>query len=258
MVQQPPITVTNGYLHADARSVLSHAPCLEDKSMSAIATAHERNINTLINQHAITGNHPEILTDIFRDDSNIVVWQRQLADALSAAVEHTLTNNNSLLTALTVTPQDAYASIHTALGATSASAPLAADMAQLVDMFCCLFDIERAGLRLTAIDRAMCPRFHVDHVPCRLVTTYQGVATEWLAEDSVDRSKLGLGSRGKADAESGIYRRADNIQRLQQGDVALLKGELWPGNAGAGLVHRSPSLSPGERRLFLSLDFVTY
>ncbi|MNJ05207.1 hypothetical protein D3C73_1663800 [compost metagenome] len=46
----------------------------------------------------------------------------------------------------------------------------------------------------------------------------------------------------------------DNIQRLQAGDVAVLKGEKWQGNEGAGLVHRSPS--GHQRRLLLSLDWL--
>jgi hypothetical protein len=48
----------------------------------------------------------------------------------------------------------------------------------------------------------------------------------------------------------------DNIQRLQAGEVAILKGEKWLGNEGAGLVHRSPMTAPGERRLLLSLDWL--
>ncbi len=46
----------------------------------------------------------------------------------------------------------------------------------------------------------------------------------------------------------------DNVQYLQAGDVAVLKGEKWQGNEGAGLVHRSPSGQQG--RLLLSLDWL--
>lgn len=132
---------------------------------------------------------------------------------------------------------------------------LSQDIGELVDIFCCLFDLERVGLRLTALDKAMCPKFHVDKVPGRLVTTYRGTATEWLPHSSVNRSKLGHGSEGKADAESGLFKSQDDIQCLNFGDVALLKGERWEGNEGAGLVHRSPALEKGERRLLLTLDF---
>ncbi len=49
----------------------------------------------------------------------------------------------------------------------------------------------RVGLRLRVLDKAMCPRFHVDHVPVRLITTYAGVGSEWLAEGAMDRRQLG-------------------------------------------------------------------
>ena len=57
-------------------------------------------------------------------------------------------------------------------------------------MYCYLFELNEIGLSLRVLDKAMCPRFHVDHVPCRLITTYTGVTTQWLPHTSVDRSKL--------------------------------------------------------------------
>jgi hypothetical protein len=91
-------------------------------------------------------------------------------------------------------------------------------------------------------------------VLCRLVTTYQGSGTEWLPHNIIDRSKLGHGSEGKSDEQSGLFSKQDDIQQLKLGDVALLKGEAWKGNEGAGLVHRSPSMTAGEQRLLLTLD----
>ena len=95
----------------------------------------------------------------------------------------------------------------------------------------------------------MYPRFHVDHVPLRLISTYAGVASEWLEEGGMDRRRL-----GDAQAEP---RDSERIQRLQAGWVALAKGEKWSGNEGAGLIHRSPTPPPGERRLLLTLDWLS-
>jgi len=58
-----------------------------------------------------------------------------------------------------------------------------------------------------------------------------------------------------SDADSGLYTSADAIQTLAIGDVALLKGEHWEGNEGAGLVHRSPMVEAGQQRVLLTLDF---
>lgn len=92
-------------------------------------------------------------------------------------------------------------------------------------MFCYLFDLKQTGLRLAALDNAMCPKFHVDKIPCRLVTTYHGVATQWLPHHVADRSKLGSGSNGLPDDETGLHPHQKHIQQLNDGDVALLKGE---------------------------------
>jgi len=228
--------------------------------MSAPASVHE---TPLLARRAIAGDTPEVLTDIYQDDANIVIWQRKLADELSVAAAHLLDVKPTLQTSLVLTPKSAFSSIHDALGKTTAAAALSEDIAQLVDMFCCLFDLKRVGLRLTALDRAMCPRFHVDKVPCRLVTTCHGIATEWLPHENVDRTKLGAGNGGKSDEQSGLFQQLNHIHQLHKGEVALLKGESWEGNEGAGLVHRSPSLTQKtpqpntvcESRLLLTLDF---
>ena len=122
-------------------------------------------------------------------------------------------------------------------------------------MFCFLFDLKEAALRIKVLEEAMCPLFHVDCVPCRLVTTYYGAGTQWLLNDAVDRSKLGAGANGKPDDLSGKYKDPSLIQQMNHADVALLKGERWHGNEGKGLVHRSPKLSHPNKRLLVTIDF---
>lgn len=102
----------------------------------------------------------------------------------------------------------------------------------------------------------MCPTFHVDKIPCRLVTTFTGSTTQWLDNNVIDRSKLGAGSKGLPDEESGLLQSQNDINQLSVGDVALLKGEGWFKNEGGGLVHRSPNLPHKNRRLLLTLDFI--
>ncbi|MGH1541272.1 MAG: DUF1826 domain-containing protein [Arenicella sp.] len=205
-------------------------------------------------RRASWGKESLIFTDIYQEDINIVTWQRDLAQSLKDSVSEFLVSNPGFQSTLTVTPQSALSDIQKAFGSVDQSI-LVENIAELVDIFCSLFEISHAGLRLSALDRAMCPKFHVDKVPCRLVTTFQGVATQWLPHHAVDRTKLGLGSNGLPDKESGLYQRHDDIQQLSCGDVALLKGEVWYNNENAGLVHRSPALSAGENRLLLTLDF---
>jgi hypothetical protein len=199
--------------------------------------------------------HPEVLADIYRDDTNIAIWKRTLSDDLILAVDDFINTNRMTQAVLAVTAESTHDVLAKAFNAKIATI-LSDDIAQAVDMFCCLFDLKRAGLRLTSMDHAMCPRFHVDKIPCRLVSTYHGIATEWLPNHLVDRTKLGAGSLGKPDEESGLFQSLNDIHRINRGDVALLKGEFWEGNEGAGLIHRSPPLPVGASRLLLTLDFI--
>lgn len=111
------------------------------------------------------------------------------------------------------------------------------DVSNIVDMFACLFGLETIGLRLHVLNKTMCPRFHVDQVPCRLITTYAGQGTEWLARND------------------DLSPRTDNIHRLLAGEIALLKGKAWMANQDRGAIHRSPALRPQESRVLLTLDW---
>ncbi|WP_423893622.1 DUF1826 domain-containing protein [Candidatus Pelagadaptatus aseana] len=223
--------------------------------MGQPATYENGSAATTAEQPPYPPQDPMALTDIYQADTNIAIWERNLEPQLMAEVENFLACNSRFQLSTVISPDSAYQAIYKALGNRDEYRLLSEDIAQLVDMFCCLFELERVGLRLTVLDRAMCPRFHVDRVPCRLVTTYQGIATEWLPHQAVDRSKLGMGNGGKPDEISGLIKQPDSIKRLNAGDIGLLKGELWIDNEGAGLVHRSPAVTEGERRLLLTLDF---
>lgn len=204
-------------------------------------------------RRSVRSESPAVLADVFEENVNIAIWQRELFDDVRETISSLTQAGRPPEATMTVSPQSALAAISESLGTTPQSA-LSKSIAELVDMFCDLLGLERAGLRLRALDSAMCPRFHVDRVPCRLVTTYLGAGTEWLQHSAVDRSKLGLGSGGRPDHQSGLLKTAQDIEQLRCGDVALLKGELWEGNEGGGLVHRSPAVAAGDVRLLMTLD----
>ena len=207
-------------------------------------------------KRAVESREAEVLAEVYQDDVNITTWQRTLSPEILNAAQRLISADHLFRISTPVTPENAFDSIYDSLGSNDDAKLISDDVTDIVAMFCCLFELEEVGLRLTTLDRAMCPKFHVDRVPCRLVTTYSGIATEWLQHKVVDRSKLGVGSKGKTDAESGLYGDHSDIQKLAAGDVALLKGESWLGNEGAGLVHRSPQLANQDKRLLLTLDFI--
>lgn len=214
------------------------------------------NVKNEANHHLCfsSAEQPTVLSDIYNSNINIAIWRRNFNAELTSEISQFITTNPNFSKSLTVSPETAYEKLDNATNGSSSKA-LLENMVELVEMFCYLFELDQVGLRLAVLNDAMCPRFHFDQVPCRLVTTYHGTATQWLPNDVVDRSKLGHGSNGQPDSLSGLYNQESDVQHLSCGDVALLKGERWSGNENAGLVHRSPITSSDEARLLLTIDF---
>lgn len=158
--------------------------------------------------------------DIYKAEINIAIWRRQK----QFLVKEFLALNPTFQKEMILTPQDALSRISESFN--NNMTEVSEDIALLVEMFCYLFELKQAGMRLKVLDKAMFPKFHVDKVPCRLVTTYQGMATEWLPHELVDQTKLGWGCNGLPDSESGLYQSESDIQQLDCGDVALIKGTL--------------------------------
>ncbi|MFB4391253.1 MULTISPECIES: DUF1826 domain-containing protein [unclassified Pseudomonas] len=195
----------------------------------------------------VSGESPQVLTEILHDGVNLVVWRRQLPAQVEdfCALLVNLGQSVGDSRVLEVNERDAPQLVGFLPEAVDLHGyeGFVADVSWLISAYTCLLGARRIGLRLRVLEGAMCPRFHVDHVPLRLLTTYAGAGSEWLEEGAIDRSNLQQAP-------------VDNIQRLAVGEVALLKGEKWLGNEGAGLVHRSPTTPAGQRRLLLSLDWL--
>ena len=201
----------------------------------------------------VQGDTPAILSRVLEDDVNLAIWQRQLPAHIEDFGMLLLALNEPLAESMTLDISDDEA-LPSLQGFASAYADLEgyagfiADVAWLIGAYACLLGAKCIGVRLRVLDKAMCPRFHVDHVPIRLITTYAGIGSQWLKEGVMDRTQL-----GNPLAEPQDFMK---IQQINCGDVALLKGERWIGNEGHGLIHRSPQPRRDERRLLLSLDWL--
>lgn len=207
----------------------------------------------LLTRHQHQGVTPETLMRILEDQTNLAVWQRQLPVHIADFAQLVLSLNEPLAESLCLELPDEdaepdLAGLAAGLRDLQGFEGFVSDLKWLISAFACLLGARRIGVRLRVLDKAMCPRFHVDHVPVRLITTYAGIGSQWLEEGAMDRLQL-----GQADAEP---QGAASIRQLNSGDVALLKGEKWHGNEGFGLIHRSPQPAPGERRLLLTLDWL--
>ncbi len=188
---------------------------------------------------------PGALADIYRPEVTMAIWQRQLSADVSQYASHVMATSAHWQTRFIQQPQNIAQQLERELPLSDHRAIFINDVVQAVDMFSCLFELEHVGLRMAVLSKAMCPKYHVDRVPCRLICTYAGAGTQWHPTEHVDRS-----TSGAINPQSNVL-----AQNLSPGDIALLKGEAWEGNEGRGLVHRSPAATPNTPRLVLTLDF---
>ena len=201
----------------------------------------------------IASEQIDVFAAVLRDDVNLALWQRQLPPQVSDFANALLARGEPLGQAIVLelsSPEGApnLSGLADGYSALPGQAAFLQDVSWLVSAFACLFDAKRIGLRLRILDKAMCPRFHVDHVPVRLITSYAGVGSEWLPEGVMARHRLGDPAAEPRDIARN--------ERAATGHVLLAKGEKWIGNEGGGLIHRSPQPPTGERRVLLTLDWL--
>jgi len=133
----------------------------------------------------------------------------------------------------TVGPQSVGSAIRTGLDQLGLpTADLHADMADIAERFFGQFRLDSARLRIDVADQQGCPKFHCDNMHVRLITTYAGPATEYRLAD-----------RGAA------------VQQFPAGGIGLLKGCKHPTHRQERLLHRSPPVASGQRRVCLVLDW---
>ncbi|MBZ0335336.1 DUF1826 domain-containing protein [Marinobacter sp. AL4B] len=199
---------------------------------------------------AVHGDKPESLTAIFQENVNLAIWQRTLPKQVTKFATQFALEARRFERFLGLDAKDQLDQILPgwALELPGASAWLD-DVQELIEMYRCLFEPAAVGVRLHVLPNTMCPRFHTDRVPTRLLVTYSGRGTEWLPERIINRRN----EPGPLPDQEVSDR---DIQVMPTGAVCLLKGEAWVGNEGRGVVHRSPAPS-NQPRLVLGLDWLS-
>ena len=194
---------------------------------------------------ACTITDPDRLNRIKDPTVALVLWHRHLPVDLSQAIGSTAPDRLPQLHILALV-EDVGAALHAypAPGlwhGNAARAALIADMADLAQRFARVMASDRVDIRLEATADDACWKFHRDHVAARLVTTYRGPGTQYVACADADAAL----------ADQRAY--GGPVQTLPTHAVGLFKGALGPGTSG--IVHRSPPIAgSGTTRLVLVLN----
>ncbi len=188
------------------------------------------------------------LADIYDDDVEFVSIARPESHALRAAAYDLLASAAEVQAQWT---QPARERIHITHGpwrslGEELQAALGAEITEAVDILADLLGCAAAGIRVRTLRGPMCPRFHADRVPCRLLITVAGSGTEWIPGDDVDPDLLADRANDEVPIKPG-----GTIGTLHTGSWSLLKGSKWS-EGFRGVVHRSPHQN--DARLLVSLD----
>jgi hypothetical protein len=215
--------------------------------MNCITEAHQ-----LSRLHTVSSPQLNDLPRIFEPDVQLAIWQRPVDPLIADYLNVTLADLGSGLRQQLNPGESPDLS---RLPAGAGRDALSADITLLADILGALLDPSSIGLRLEVIGKAMCPRLHVDRVGIRLLCTYRGPGSEWVADAGVDRSRLGAAANGLPDENSGLLEPGSRIEKIPPFAVALLKGSLWQGNSERGVIHRSPAIAAHEApRVLLAMD----
>lgn len=201
--------------------------------------------------HVVMSTSATTARDVLSLGTSMWVWERRLPEPLGRYARD-LASGPAFSARGEVDLDDRAAGIEALLdGCGVPSGPgravLAQDAGSLAFLLATAVGARRAGVRIENDTSRGCPLFHVDHVGLRLLCTYAGPGTEWLAERDLVRSELGLRGRTPQQANASIA--SGPVRRTAPGHVAILKGALFPGEGRRGLVHRSPDSGRGPRLL---------
>ncbi len=196
----------------------------------------------------VSGNELGDFAAIYDDDVELISVTRPQADVCASLAERLISSRQvpQLRWVQAANDPDASASALPATLDADVRSALVVQITEASEVLGELMDCEEVGIRLETLSAPMCPRFHVDYVPCRMLITLSGQGTEWIRNNDVDWTVFAnLGTTTpplQADRQ---------IQQMPTGSWSLLKGGAW-NEQFDGVVHRSPH-GDGER-LLLSLD----
>jgi hypothetical protein len=178
------------------------------------------------------GDDPLVLTRIYEPDIGAALWQRPRESWINALMQSL--PDQSLRYSVSGSVDEVVAQLHALVPKmVTGRDKLVADVALVTEMFAVLMDVPLVGVRVATLRGPMCPKWHTDRVVARMVMSLGASGTEFINgwhPEPVEQALCQAGDR----------------------DVLILRGDLWPGDGGKGVWHRSPAND--YFRLLLTVD----
>lgn len=213
--------------------------------MSRLSSIHHHDarrqppLRQRVARDVLVGAQAEILGDISEPGVAAAIWRRRLDTSFESWIRGLRTEILPDLR-VTVPVSSAEAAVQTAFDI--AKIPfvperqtLASDVGALALIFGKVMNTGHVRIRLDVLDKVMCPKFHLDNVPARLLCTYRGTGTEYVPDVHLTDNK--------------------RIRTMRTGAAGLFRGATWASEEQTGLLHRSPAVESGAGpRLLLVID----
>lgn len=200
---------------------------------------------TTIAKNWVIGTTPSVLDNIHKKEVNITIYNRDtmlLEKEANKLLERNIKfkSNGDINTILSeiakaIEPNE----FHLLLN----------DIKNLLHTFNKITNAKSLQLLLATVNTNMCRRFHTDVNDLRMLCTYVGFGTLWLTEDNINRKALNTYKDNEF-----IVMDKNKIQQAESGSVLILKGEKYQKRTKNAVVHRSPTIENGEKRLLLRID----
>ncbi len=206
-------------------------------------------------EHVLRVDAIEELKGIFDDQYNLLLWKRNKIESISNLCDvlikdsfppihirgGTEENLNGMLEPYFKKYQDAYGEpINLLIN----------DINMLHIAFSKICENPVSNIHFRIVTTNACSRFHTDRYHLRLITTYFGPGTVWVANDQVNRKLL-----GKAVPNHEIIKDSATLNETAPFEVAILKGEAKKAMQGKGIVHKSsPAGNLQSARVVLRID----
>lgn len=227
-------------------------------------------------EHVATGDTIDTFKSILRERTNLAIWKRRVRPSLTQGLIAAPWPESFLHTArMNLHARKVVSGSESPLSSQFADLPLSFSqqiermvnpkgasidrtkaaldwLRQDIDFLCSVFS-ELIGhrpfhLSLMTIQETMCPAFHADSYELRMITTYFGPTTLWTPDENVNHEGM-----ASLDSRERLYD-PELYYSMPEQSVAIMKGDGFHNRGHGGIVHRSPEVEKGERRLVLRME----